>query len=76
MNTGMFESSPGNTSSARVMFVIGLVYAMVISAVGLLLLKWTSGEFIAVFAATSGVFIGLKLGQKPMEKTPPNVTEG
>ena len=68
--TGVFESSPGNISSARVMFVIGVIWSMVMTSLGIFLMSWGSGESIAFFAATSGVFIGLKLGQKPMEKPP------
>ena len=66
--TGFLQESQGNNSSTRVMFVIGLVWAMVFTTVSTFMLKWTPGEVIAVFASLSGVFVGLKLGQKPMEK--------
>jgi hypothetical protein len=46
---------------------------MLMTAVGLLYLKWSPGEAIAFFSAVSGVFVALKLGQKPMEgKEKPN----
>lgn len=56
------------TSSTRLMFIIGLFWSMTITTVLTIVMKWSAGEFIAVFTATSGVFVGLKLGQKPMEK--------
>ncbi len=62
------QSAQGNYSSARLMFVIGLVWSMAYTTIGTFLLNWTVGESIALFTATSGVFIALKLGQKPMEK--------
>jgi hypothetical protein len=62
------QSDNGNFSSARLMFVIGLAYDMVITALGLFILEWSSGEAIAFFSAVSAVFVALKLGQKPMEK--------
>jgi hypothetical protein len=65
---GIFESTEGNTSSARVMFVLGLVWTILMTSVGLLWLKWGVGEAIAFFTATSGVFVTLKLGQKAIEK--------
>jgi hypothetical protein len=73
MKTGFFETSPGNFSSSRLMFVIGLFWSMAISSVGIFMLDWKPGELIAVFTATSGVFIALKLGQKPMEKKEPAI---
>jgi len=60
------ESS--GTSSTRLMFIIGLIWSMVVTTVLAFVMKWSAGEFIAVFTATSGIFVGLKLGQKPMEK--------
>ena len=61
------QSDNGNFSSARLMFVIGLSWAMLFTTFGALALKWTPGEIIAVFSAVSAVFVALKLGQKPME---------
>ena len=64
---GMFEEAPGEISVTRVMFFVGLLWAMLLTTLGAFALGWKSGEVIAVFAALSGVFIGLKLGQKSME---------
>ncbi len=75
MAASFLQSDSGNYSSARLMFVIGLVWTMTISTIGMIALKWTAGELIAVFTATSGVFVALKLGQKPMEKTEELKTE-
>jgi uncharacterized membrane protein YfcA len=66
---GFLQADNGNFSSARLMFVIGLAWTMVMASLGAFMLKWTPGEIIAVFTATSGVFVALKLGQKPMENT-------
>jgi hypothetical protein len=76
-SVGMFETAPGNTSSTRVMFVVGLSWSMLLTSLGAFILKWTPGEIIAVFSALSGVFVALKLVQKPMENkdTPPVVDE-
>jgi len=65
-----FNEANGQSSSTRLIFFIGIIYAMVFTAF------WTfgvnprpgAGEIIALFTAMTGVFIGLKLGQKPMEK--------
>jgi hypothetical protein len=67
MARSFLQAPNGDFSSARLMFVIGLSYDMVMTTVGLLLLKWTPGEAIAFFTAVAGIFVGLKLGQKPME---------
>jgi hypothetical protein len=63
------ESGTGQPSSTRVIFVIGIAYAMIFTA----LYTFLSDPFpevasiIALFTAMTGIFIGLKLGQKPME---------
>ena len=62
------KEKSGLNSSTRLMFIIGLVWAMTVTTLLTFAMKWSAGEFIAVFTATSGIFIGLKLGQKPMEK--------
>lgn len=67
MKSGFLQSAKGNNSSTRVMFVIGLSWSMIFTTVGAFMLKWAPGEIIAVFASISGVFVALKLGQKPME---------
>lgn len=67
MNLDFLKEENGQVSSTRVLFFIGMVWAMTTSTVMACMMSWTAGEFIAVFTATSGVFVGLKLGQKPME---------
>ena len=65
-----FQETNGQSSSTRLIFFVGIIYAMVFTAF------WAfgqspppgAGEVIALFTAMTGVFIGLKLGQKPMEK--------
>lgn len=63
-----YLEGPDGKSSTRLMFVVGMLWAMVITTIMAFSMEWTPGEFIAVFTATSGIFVGLKLGQKPMEK--------
>jgi len=67
MITNFLQSSPGNFSSTRLMFVIGLLWAMALTTFGAIVLKWEPGSIIAVYSALSGISVGLKLGQKPME---------
>ena len=74
--TNIFETSPGNPSSARVMFVVGLAWAMLMTSLGVFFLAWTVGESVAFFSATSAVFVALKLGQKPMENKQNGGTNG
>ena len=68
MKTGFLQAPNGDFSSARLMFTVGLSWAMLFTTYGALALKWTPGEIIAVFSAISAVFVALKLGQKPMEQ--------
>jgi len=67
MKANYLQSAAGNNSSTRLMFVIGLCWSILFTTAGAFMLKWTPGECIAVFTATSAVFVALKLGQKPME---------
>jgi hypothetical protein len=63
---GFLSESDGGKSSARLIFVIGSVWTM-----GVTTYLATKGVdvpvLIAFFSAVEGVWIGLKLGQKPME---------
>lgn len=63
-----YLEEPRGKSITRLMFAIGVSWSMVVTTMLTLVMDWSAGEFIAVFTATSGIFIGLKLGQKPMEK--------
>lgn len=65
------KEKDGQSSSTRLMFVIGMSWAMITSSLFTYLFKWSAAEFILVFTTISGTFIGLKLGQKGIEnKTP------
>jgi hypothetical protein len=67
MAQSFLQAPNGNYSSSRLMFVIGLAYDMIMTALGLFLLAWTPGESIAFFTAIATVFVGLKLGQNAQE---------
>ena len=56
----------GQSSSTRLIFFIGAFWTM--SLTTYLTFKGNQiGELIAFFSALMGVFVALKLGQKPME---------
>lgn len=64
-----FNENNGQSSSTRLIFFIGIVYAMFFTALYTFTgVKPSTGEVIALFTAMTGVFIGLKLGSKPMEE--------
>lgn len=69
--TNFLQSASGAYSSARLMFTIGLAWDILMTSIGLMSLKWPTGEAIAFFTAIAAVFVGLKLGQKPMESKEP-----
>lgn len=65
-----FKETNGQSSMTRLIFFVGMLYAM-----GFLSF-WTfkqqptpgAGEIVALWAGLTGTLIGLKLGQKPMEQ--------
>jgi hypothetical protein len=64
---GYLQEPNGSNSAARLIFVIGSIWTMLVCS----FLVWKEIEpltLIAVFSAMEGVWIGLKLGQKPMEQ--------
>lgn len=65
---GYTEEKPGVKSANRLIFVIGLFWLMILVTVGVLWLKWSPTDAIAVFSALGGVLYGGKLIQKPMER--------
>jgi hypothetical protein len=67
------ESGNGQSSMTRLIFFVGMLYAMVFTAFYTFTFKPGTGEVIALFTAMTGVFIGLKLGQKPMEEKSNNI---
>jgi len=56
----------GKASSTRLIFVIGSVWNMLLCSY-LVFDGIEAGALVATFSAIEGVFVGLKLGQKPME---------
>jgi hypothetical protein len=72
---GFLQAPNGNFSSARLMFMIGLFYAMGMTTSGLFFLGWTAGEGMAFFGAISMVFVGLKLGQQGIGEPGPTDAE-
>jgi len=63
---GFLEVAEGEKSSARLIFVIGSFWNMLLCS----FLAYTETEpatVIAVFSAIEGVLLGIKLGQKQME---------
>jgi len=65
-NVGFLREESGGFSSTRLIFVIGSIWNMAICSF-LVLDGIESGALVATFSAIEGVFVGLKLGQKPME---------
>lgn len=69
-----FEGTDGGKSSTRLIFVIGSIWNMALCSY-LVFEGIEAGALVATFSAIEGVFVGLKLGQKPMEgkkQTPPS----
>ena len=64
-----FFQDNGTMSSTRVMFVIGTFYAMAVGAWVFQITKDYTALCITV-TTISSIFLGGKLIQKPMEKTP------
>lgn len=64
---GFLREDNGNVSSARIVFMVGSLWTM-----GITSYLATQGVdvpvLIAFFSAVEGVWVGLKLGQKPMEE--------
>jgi len=63
---GFLTGSDGGFSSTRLIFVIGSVWNMALCTY-LVFDGIEAGALVATFSALEGVFVGLKLGQKPME---------
>ena len=60
----------GKRSMTRVVFLIGSIWAMVLTSY-LAVTGTEPGILIAVFGSLQGTYVGLKLGQKPMEEKIP-----
>ena len=66
-NPGFLKDDNGAFSSTRLIFAIGSIWNMALCTY-LVLQGAEAGALVATFSALQGVFVGLKLGQKPMEK--------
>lgn len=64
---GFTKDEKGNDSSARLIFIIGSIWAMGMTSALAFYTKLPIGELIAFYGSIQGILIGLKLGQKPME---------
>lgn len=65
------QSDNGANSSARLMFIVGICWAIVYTTVFSIMSKLGVGEIVALFGGISGPFFALKLIQKPMEDKAP-----
>ena len=63
---GYTETTPGNKSVTRLIFLIGSIWNMVMSSY-LIITHIDTAMCLAFFSGIEAVLIGLKLGQKPME---------
>ncbi len=63
---GYLREADGRLSSSRLIFVIGSIWNMALCTY-LVFHGIEAGALVATFSALQGVFVGLKLGQKPME---------
>jgi len=64
---GFLRESTGGFSSNRLIFVIGSIWAMALTTY-LAFQETDIPVLIAFFSAVEGVWVALKLGQKPMEQ--------
>ena len=67
------KENNGQNSSTRLMFIIGLSWAMISSSIFTYMFEWSAAEFILVFTTISGTFIGMKLGAKGIENKSPKL---
>lgn len=69
-NMEFFKEENGRDSSARLIFIIGMIWSMLFTTILTFVAQLEVTSIIALFSANSGVFIALKLGQKSMETKP------
>jgi hypothetical protein len=64
---GFLTEATGGFSSNRLIFMIGSIWTMTTTTL-LIFMKVEIPVVIAYFSAQEAVWVGLKLGQKPMEQ--------
>ena len=64
---GFLNEDNGQRSMTRIIFFIGSIWAMALTTF-LAVTGTEPGILIAVFGSLQGTYVGLKLGQKPMEE--------
>jgi hypothetical protein len=67
MKANFLQSDNGANSSTRLMFVVGITWAIMYTTGFSFFAKLGVGEIVALFGGISGPFFALKLIQKPME---------
>ena len=65
---GFLREATGGFSSNRLIFIIGSLWTMLLCTYLVIFTDITPGALVATFSAMEGVWVGLKLGQKPMEQ--------
>ena len=68
MANNYLKDDNGNESITRIAFVYGLLWSTIFTTVYSFTRVLTVGEIIALWNGLSGVWFGLKLGQKWVEK--------
>lgn len=67
VEVGFLKGADGGYSSTRLIFVIGSLWNMGLCSYLVIFGDIGAGALVATFSAIEGVWVGLKLGQKPME---------
>lgn len=65
---GFLTEPSGTNSAARLIFVIGSIWTMLLCTYFAVFTDITSTALVIMFSAMETVWVGLKLGQKPMEQ--------
>jgi len=65
---GFLTEPTGSDSAARLIFVIGSIWTMMLCTYFAIFTDITPTALVIMFSAMETVWVGLKLGQKPMEQ--------
>jgi hypothetical protein len=65
---GFLKESNGTDSAARLIFVIGSIWTMLLCTYFAVFSEIQPTTLVIMFSSMEAVWIGLKLGQKPMEQ--------